>query len=109
MPRVSRYCEHCPDGFDLHLLKKPLATRWNTTLSSKVNLPHTIDFGALYVADLDTQPSTFRGTEALELHRVESDSDQKSKPRSCQLIDKLTGADMCGPDPSLLLLYYSQA
>ena len=43
------------------------------TLSSKVNLPHTINFTALYGANLVTYPANFRGVETLELHRVVTD------------------------------------
>jgi len=34
-----------------------VTTRWTTTLSSKVNMLHAINFGALCVANLDPQPS----------------------------------------------------
>ena len=44
-------------------------TRWSTTLSSKVNLPHTIDFGALCGANLVTSTP-----------RTESCPNESSKP-----------------------------
>ena len=40
------------------------------TLSSKVNLPHVINFGALCGANLVTYPVDSRVVEFLELHRV---------------------------------------
>ena len=46
------------------------STRWSTILSAKVNLPDAIDFGALFGANLVTQPSDIRGNETLELHRM---------------------------------------
>ena len=38
--------------------------RWSTTLSSKVNLPHVIDFRALCVANLVTYPQSSGGTKS---------------------------------------------
>ena len=38
--------------------------RWTTTLSSEVNLPHGINFGALCGANMVTFPSESRGTKA---------------------------------------------
>jgi len=49
-----------------------VATRWTTTLSSKVNLPHEIDVRALCGANLVTYPSKLRGIETLEVHHVGS-------------------------------------
>jgi len=48
-----------------------LSKRWSTTLSSKVNLPHAINFGALCDANLVTYPADFREVKPLELDRVE--------------------------------------
>ena len=50
----------------------PPPTRWSTTLSSKVNLPHAIVFGALCGANLVTHPSKFGGKESFDLHLVVS-------------------------------------
>jgi len=47
-----------------------IPTRWSTTLSSKVNLPHAINFRAFCSAKLVTYPADIRGVETLELHRV---------------------------------------
>ena len=44
--------------------------RGTTTATSKVNLLDTIDFGALFCANLVTQHSDIRGNETLERHRV---------------------------------------
>ena len=44
------------------------ATRWSTTLSSKITLPYAINFRALCDAKLVTYPSKFGGNETLELH-----------------------------------------
>ena len=44
------------------------ATRWRTTLSSKANLQHAIDFKASCGAKLVTQRSNFPANEALEFH-----------------------------------------
>ena len=50
--------------------KMDAPTRWSTTLSSKVNLPHAIHFRALCVANLVTFRSKFRPTETHVLHRA---------------------------------------
>ena len=44
--------------------------RWTTTLSSKVNLPYTINFRALRSANLVTLRSKFRTNETLEVHHA---------------------------------------
>ena len=44
--------------------------RWSTTLSSKVNLPHEIDFKALFGANLVALRSDFPANETLDVHRV---------------------------------------
>ena len=46
------------------------AARWSTTLSSKVNLPHVINFGAFCGANLVTYPPELWGNETFVLHRV---------------------------------------
>jgi len=51
-------------GFDAE------AARWSSTLSSKVKLPHAMNFRALCGATLVTLRSTFRANKPLELHRV---------------------------------------
>ena len=48
-----------------------MSTRWSTTLSSKVNLPHAINFRALCGANLVTSRSKFRPNETCELHRAD--------------------------------------
>jgi hydroxymethylglutaryl-CoA reductase (NADPH) len=53
------------------LLNPSGATRWATSLSSKVNLPQAPDLGALSGAKLVTQPSKFAGNEPRVLHRVD--------------------------------------
>jgi hypothetical protein len=40
-----------------------ITTQWSTTLSSKVNLPHVINFRAKYGANLVTEPSNFEVTK----------------------------------------------
>ena len=47
----------------------PAPTRWSTALSSKVNLPHAINFRALIGASLVTLPSKFGGAETFVLLR----------------------------------------
>jgi len=48
-----------------------LPTRWTSTLSSKVNLQHAINFRVSCGANLVTYPTKFWGGETLELHRVD--------------------------------------
>jgi len=47
-------------------------TRWTTTLSSQVNLPHVINFGASCGANLVTQHQDLWGNKTVELRRVVS-------------------------------------
>ena len=47
------------------------ATRWSSTISSKVDLPHAINFRALCGVNLITLRSKFRANETPELHRVD--------------------------------------
>ena len=47
-----------------------VTTRWSTTLSSKVNLFHTIDFRAVCGVHLVPHPSKFGGNETFGPHRV---------------------------------------
>jgi len=53
-----------------HRLPQHLPTRWTTTLSSQVNLPHAINFRASCGANLVTSSSQFRANETLVLHRA---------------------------------------
>ena len=78
----SRISEHILITMDLGEKVKPSrpsvprgtpveeSTRWGTTLSSKANLHHAIDFRAFCVANLVTCPADSRGNETFELHRV---------------------------------------
>ena len=50
------------------------STRWTTTISSKVNLPHAINFRVLCGAKLVTLPLEFRGNETSVAHRVDPPS-----------------------------------
>ena len=45
-------------------------TRWSTTLASKVNLPHAINFRALCGANLVTYPADFWRNKTRVAHRV---------------------------------------
>ena len=47
------------------------STRWTTTLSAKVNLPHGINFRALCGANLVTSSLKFGSNETLVVHRVD--------------------------------------
>ena len=60
------------------------STRWSTTLSSKVNLPHAINFRALCGAYLVTRPSKFGGNETLIINRVAGEV--LEKPRLLLLV-----------------------
>ena len=48
-----------------------LPTRWSTTLPSKVNMPHAMNFRDKCGTNLVTQPSDIRGIKTLEIFRVE--------------------------------------
>ena len=75
------------------------SARWSTTLSSKVNLPDTINFGDLCGANLVTQPSDIRGNETLELHRVVS---EKSRIPGTKLTLESIGNQEDVPQPLLM-------
>ena len=49
---------------------KLASTRLTMSLSSTVDLPHSIDIGALCGASLVTLPSNFEPIEPLEVHRA---------------------------------------
>ena len=51
------------DTFYLSPLRSEEATRWSSTLSLNVNLPHAINFRALCGADLVTYPADLRGVK----------------------------------------------
>ena len=55
---------------DFGYLRVLVTTRWTTTRSSKVNLPHTIEFRASWVTRLVTYPADFRGNEPCVARRV---------------------------------------
>ena len=48
-----------------------VSTRWSTALSSKVNLPHAVNFRAVCGASLTTYPPEFGGNQTFVLHRVD--------------------------------------
>jgi len=52
-----------PHHIRSHACVQPHPTRWTTTLSSKVNLPHAINFRAVCGANLGTIPTDFGGNE----------------------------------------------
>ena len=54
------------------LIAISIPTRWSATISSKIKLPHTINFRALCDANVVTCSAEFRGAESLVLHRVVS-------------------------------------
>ena len=68
---ISRNFERGLEIQSTEILTGLLSTRWISTLSSEVNLPHAIKFRALCGTNMVRQPSDIRGNESCTLHRVE--------------------------------------
>jgi hypothetical protein len=69
------------DGFVVRAFTAE-TTRWSTTPSFKVKLPHPINVGVLFGANLVTFSCEFWGNETFEFHRVAGRAARTFVPRT---------------------------